>query len=193
MKESTARAMEHLETATEGVRLWVAYCQHMGADDDYHGRFKVTVYRAKLTRTRRVNIFLGYGSSARSLEVSVTLTVGVRTWAGLAPEAFRCIREVRVTSDTPAYWSRATHCFVHHLTRNFENVVAVGLLWRFHTEPPVPSRCFFARMTRRCWRYTARQCIAVIANSEALGLPNFVTKYNGKPVLINRSGHCESK
>ena len=37
------------------------------------------------------------------------------------------------------------------------------------------------------------QCIAVIANSESLGLPSFVTKYNGKPVLINRSGHCESK
>lgn len=37
------------------------------------------------------------------------------------------------------------------------------------------------------------QCIAVIANSESLGLPSFVTKYNGKPVLINRSGHCKSK
>lgn len=37
------------------------------------------------------------------------------------------------------------------------------------------------------------QCIAVIANSEALGLPGFVTKYNGKPVLINRSGHCEEQ
>ena len=36
------------------------------------------------------------------------------------------------------------------------------------------------------------QCIAVIANSESLGLPGFVTKYNGKPVLINRSGNCES-
>lgn len=41
--------------------------------------------------------------------------------------------------------------------------------------------------------YMLLQCIAVIANSESLGLPSFVTKYNGKPVLINRSGHCESK
>lgn len=32
----------------------------------------------------------------------------------------------------------------------------------------------------------------MIANSESLGLPGFVTKYNGKPVLINRSGNCES-
>lgn len=37
------------------------------------------------------------------------------------------------------------------------------------------------------------QCIAVIANSESFGLPSFVTKYNGKPVLINRSGQCERK
>eukprot|EP00752_Nemacystus_decipiens_P017569 g15744.t1 len=72
MKDSTARSMENLESASEGVRLWVEYCQHVGVDDDFHGRFK---------------------------------------------------------------------------------------------------------------------CIAVIANSESLGLPSFVTKYNGKPVLINRSGH----
>ncbi|CAN0143548.1 unnamed protein product [Scytosiphon promiscuus] len=72
IKDSTARAMENLQTASEGVRLWVTYCQRIGQDDDFHGRFK---------------------------------------------------------------------------------------------------------------------CIAVIANSESLGLPSFVTKYNGKPVLINRSGH----
>eukprot|EP00903_Cladosiphon_okamuranus_P019625 g18047.t1 len=71
VKDSTAKAMENLEAASEGIRLWVAYCQSIGLDD-YHGRFK---------------------------------------------------------------------------------------------------------------------CIAVIANSESLGLPSFVTKYNGKPVLINRSGH----
>lgn len=41
--------------------------------------------------------------------------------------------------------------------------------------------------------FVSVQCIAVIANSESLGLPSFVTKYNGKPVLINRSGHCENK
>ncbi|CAM9347104.1 unnamed protein product [Pylaiella littoralis] len=72
MKDSTARAIENLDTASEGVRLWVTYCERVGVDDDFHGRFK---------------------------------------------------------------------------------------------------------------------CIAVIANSESLGLPSFVTKYNGKPVLINRSGH----
>lgn len=53
---------------------------------------------------------------------------------------------------------------------------AVVLNWRFDGTLCVPV-----------------QCIAVIANSESLGLPSFVTKYNGKPVLINRSGHCESK
>ncbi|CAM9381701.1 unnamed protein product [Ectocarpus sp. 4 AP-2014] len=72
MKESTARAMDNLATASEGLRLWVTYCQRVGVDDDFQGRFK---------------------------------------------------------------------------------------------------------------------CIAVIANSESLGLPSFITKYNGKPVLINRSGH----
>ncbi|CAM9240662.1 unnamed protein product [Ascophyllum nodosum] len=71
MKESTVRALENLETASEAVKLWVAYCQHMGVDDEYHGRFK---------------------------------------------------------------------------------------------------------------------CVAVIANYERLGLPGFVTKYNGRPVLINKSG-----
>ncbi|CAM9642515.1 unnamed protein product [Laminaria digitata] len=72
LKASTALAMKSLDTASEGVRLWVSYCQHVGKEDDFHGRFK---------------------------------------------------------------------------------------------------------------------CIAVIANSESLGLPGFVTKYNGKPVLINRSGN----
>lgn len=41
MKDSTARAMENLETASEGVRLWVTYCERVGVDDDFHGRFKV--------------------------------------------------------------------------------------------------------------------------------------------------------
>lgn len=37
----------------------------------------------------------------------------------------------------------------------------------------------------------ALQCVCIIANYEALGIPTFVTRYNGKPVLINRSGNCE--
>ena len=46
MKDSTARAMEHLESASEGVRLWVTYCQRVGIDDDFHGRFKVKHHHA---------------------------------------------------------------------------------------------------------------------------------------------------
>ncbi|CAM9278400.1 unnamed protein product [Chrysoparadoxa australica] len=30
--------------------------------------------------------------------------------------------------------------------------------------------------------------VAIVANMDELGLPGFITKYNGKPVLINRSG-----
>ena len=41
LKASTARAMKNLDTASEGVRLWVSYCQHLGKEDDFHGRFKV--------------------------------------------------------------------------------------------------------------------------------------------------------
>lgn len=36
------RALENLGRASEAVRLWVKYCQHMGVDDEYHGRFKVS-------------------------------------------------------------------------------------------------------------------------------------------------------
>lgn len=41
IKDSTVRALENLESAAEGVRLWVAYCEHIGVDEDFHGRFKV--------------------------------------------------------------------------------------------------------------------------------------------------------
>lgn len=46
MKDSTARAIENLDTASEGVRLWVTYCERVGVDDDFHGRFKVRHSRA---------------------------------------------------------------------------------------------------------------------------------------------------
>lgn len=41
LKASTALAMKNLDTASEGVRLWVSYCKHVGLEDDFHGRFKV--------------------------------------------------------------------------------------------------------------------------------------------------------
>lgn len=44
IRDSTVRALENLEMATEGLRLWVQYCQHMGVDDEYHGRFKARKY-----------------------------------------------------------------------------------------------------------------------------------------------------
>lgn len=76
--------MEHLETASEGVRLWVAYCQHMGVDDEYHGRFKVTIYRETLcAHSFRLRV------KHSVLKASDTLAVGMRTRTGLAPEAFR--------------------------------------------------------------------------------------------------------
>lgn len=49
-----------------------------------------------------------------------------------------------------------------------------------------------ADIRRSCLQFSpSLQCVCVIANYENLGIPSFVTKYNGKPVLINRSGNCE--
>ncbi|CAM9296448.1 unnamed protein product, partial [Sphacelaria rigidula] len=83
IKDSTVRALGNLDTATEGLRLWVEYCQRVGTDEVFQGRFK-----------------------ARCADIS-----------------------------------------------------------------------------------TGARCVCVIANYENLGIPSFVTKYNGKPVLINRSGN----
>lgn len=41
LKDATVRALENVETASEALKLWVAYCKHLGVDDEYHGRFKV--------------------------------------------------------------------------------------------------------------------------------------------------------
>ena len=90
MKDSTARAMQHLETASEGVRLWVTYCQRVGVDDDFHGRFKVKI-PCNVAQYRCVRVFWvtsqAFGLALSS--VPMRSRSGVRTWTELAPVALR--------------------------------------------------------------------------------------------------------
>lgn len=80
LKASTALAMKSLDTASEGVRLWVSYCQHVGKEDDFHGRFKVRLrllsfYIIFLTRSHQLVLFYFFNSPTDGYHICVVLSL----------------------------------------------------------------------------------------------------------------------
>ncbi|CAN0039825.1 unnamed protein product [Discosporangium mesarthrocarpum] len=70
--------------------------------------------------------------------------------------------------------SEATNQALHNLETASEAVK----LWKYYCEGALVDDSVKGRF----------KCVCVIGNSEGLGIPGFILKYNGKPVLINRSG-----